>query len=447
MRRAISQSIDRDALAEEVLGGTRSPLSAIVPSSIPGSQDGACDHCRTDPEGAAALLEEAEVELPDVLTFTHNRGATQAAIARRVARRRGGRAGRRGGATTARPRRVRARGRGPGRRRGSGSGGRSTRPSPGPTSIRCSTPGTSVSTTCRGTPTRRPTRSSTPAGPHPTRTPRSGRSGPPNDASSTPSPWSRWSRRTGRRSSRPRCRAWCGTPPAGSIWHACGWSRQRDPRRPCGAAPSVPPRWRACWLTATVPPLATRSGSRSRASGGTGRRARLRAVSSKEGGGSSPLSRTWQLDPSSSVETHRMSAPDRCRGRSPVPETHLTPSPAVLVRESPRALPEHVSTPGRTCSVAEDRSRATSAAVAWSPSSARAQNLHRHGGIGVTEPFADDLHRTPAPRERGAGSCGPCGRSWPCARRWSAGNTPRRRMSGPSVRQPSRRLPLASRPR
>jgi oligopeptide transport system substrate-binding protein len=85
VRRAISQSIDRDALADEVLGGTHLPAAAIVPEGIPGSQVGACDHCRTDPEGAAALLEDAEVELPDALTFTHTRGATNAAIAERVA--------------------------------------------------------------------------------------------------------------------------------------------------------------------------------------------------------------------------------------------------------------------------------------------------------------------------------------------------------------------------
>jgi oligopeptide transport system substrate-binding protein len=85
VRRAISQSIDRDALADEVLEGTHLPAAAIVPSGIPGSQDGVCDHCRTDPEGAAALLEDSEVDLPDRLTFTHNSGATNTAIAERIA--------------------------------------------------------------------------------------------------------------------------------------------------------------------------------------------------------------------------------------------------------------------------------------------------------------------------------------------------------------------------
>jgi ABC-type oligopeptide transport system substrate-binding subunit len=85
VRRAISQSIDRDALADEVLDGSRQAADRIVPPPIPGSQDGACDHCRTDPEGASALLADAEVELPDLLTFFHNRGAAQAAIADRIA--------------------------------------------------------------------------------------------------------------------------------------------------------------------------------------------------------------------------------------------------------------------------------------------------------------------------------------------------------------------------
>jgi oligopeptide transport system substrate-binding protein len=86
VRRAVSQSIDRAALAEEVLGGTRAPADRIVPPSVPGSQAGVCDHCRFDPEGAAALLEEAGIELPESLTLTYSRGATNTAIAERAAR-------------------------------------------------------------------------------------------------------------------------------------------------------------------------------------------------------------------------------------------------------------------------------------------------------------------------------------------------------------------------
>lgn len=56
VRRAVSLAIDRDALAGDVLQGTRVPASAIVPPSIPGSQAGACTYCRHDPEEAARLL-------------------------------------------------------------------------------------------------------------------------------------------------------------------------------------------------------------------------------------------------------------------------------------------------------------------------------------------------------------------------------------------------------
>ncbi|MEX1179143.1 MAG: ABC transporter substrate-binding protein [Nitriliruptor sp.] len=85
LRRAISQSIDRDRLAGEVLGGSRAPADRIVPPGVPGSQVGACDHCRHDPEGAAALLTEAELELAGPLTVTYSRGATNTAVAEQVA--------------------------------------------------------------------------------------------------------------------------------------------------------------------------------------------------------------------------------------------------------------------------------------------------------------------------------------------------------------------------
>jgi oligopeptide transport system substrate-binding protein len=85
VRRALSQSIDRDAIADEIFNDTRRPADRIVPEGIPGSQAGACDHCRYDPEGAAALLAEAEIELPEQLEFTYNRGASNAAVAERIA--------------------------------------------------------------------------------------------------------------------------------------------------------------------------------------------------------------------------------------------------------------------------------------------------------------------------------------------------------------------------
>ena len=84
VRRAISLSIDRDAIADDVMQGIRAPADAIVPPPIPGSQRRPCDHCHHDPEAARALLEEAEIEL-EALTLTHNRGRTHAAIAEAMA--------------------------------------------------------------------------------------------------------------------------------------------------------------------------------------------------------------------------------------------------------------------------------------------------------------------------------------------------------------------------
>lgn len=84
VRRAISLSIDRDKLADEVMQGTRVAADSLVPPPVPGSQRGACDHCRHAPDEAQALLEAAEVDL-EALTLTHMRGRTHAAIAESMA--------------------------------------------------------------------------------------------------------------------------------------------------------------------------------------------------------------------------------------------------------------------------------------------------------------------------------------------------------------------------
>jgi oligopeptide transport system substrate-binding protein len=88
VRRAISLSIDREALAEEVMQGTRLPATSLVPPSIPGAQADACTYCRHDPEAARAELEAEEgeeaIELTE-LRLTHNRGRTHTAIAEAMA--------------------------------------------------------------------------------------------------------------------------------------------------------------------------------------------------------------------------------------------------------------------------------------------------------------------------------------------------------------------------
>lgn len=84
VRRALSLSIDRERLADEVFEGARQAADAIVPAPVPGSQPGVCDHCHHDPEQARQLLEQAEAGI-DELTLTYNRGSTHTAIAERMA--------------------------------------------------------------------------------------------------------------------------------------------------------------------------------------------------------------------------------------------------------------------------------------------------------------------------------------------------------------------------
>lgn len=87
VRRALSQSLDRDRLVDEVFDGGAVAADRFLPPSLPASQPGTCDHCRTDPEGAAALLEDAGIDLTDAppLVVTHNRSARHAAVAEQVA--------------------------------------------------------------------------------------------------------------------------------------------------------------------------------------------------------------------------------------------------------------------------------------------------------------------------------------------------------------------------
>jgi ABC-type oligopeptide transport system substrate-binding subunit len=81
VRRALSMAIDRSAIAEELLDGTRVPADRLVPAGIPGSTPETCPYCVHDPEAARALLEGRELE-PIALAF--NTHPAQEAIARAV---------------------------------------------------------------------------------------------------------------------------------------------------------------------------------------------------------------------------------------------------------------------------------------------------------------------------------------------------------------------------
>jgi len=61
VRQAISMSIDRQLIVDQVLNGLAYPSTDIVTPPIPGSRDDACGYCVYDPEQAKTLLDEAGV--------------------------------------------------------------------------------------------------------------------------------------------------------------------------------------------------------------------------------------------------------------------------------------------------------------------------------------------------------------------------------------------------
>jgi ABC-type transport system substrate-binding protein len=61
-RQALSLSIDRELIIEQVLNGLAESSTDIVTPPIPGSRDDACEFCTYDPERAQQLLEESGVD-------------------------------------------------------------------------------------------------------------------------------------------------------------------------------------------------------------------------------------------------------------------------------------------------------------------------------------------------------------------------------------------------
>ncbi|RZU61997.1 peptide ABC transporter substrate-binding protein [Zhihengliuella halotolerans] len=59
LRKAISMSIDREAIATSLLKGHSTPSDSLVPPSLASYREGACDACTFDPEEAKKLLESA----------------------------------------------------------------------------------------------------------------------------------------------------------------------------------------------------------------------------------------------------------------------------------------------------------------------------------------------------------------------------------------------------
>lgn len=76
VRQAISLSIDRQLIVDQVLNGLAYPSTDIVTPPIPGSRDAACEYCTYDPEKAKELIEEAGVDPSETtLQFYFNAGA------------------------------------------------------------------------------------------------------------------------------------------------------------------------------------------------------------------------------------------------------------------------------------------------------------------------------------------------------------------------------------
>ncbi len=82
VRRAISLLIDRDALASDVLRGSRIAADALVPPGIPGREAATCGYCRRDVEAARMLLGEREL---GPITLVVNDNAIERSLAERVA--------------------------------------------------------------------------------------------------------------------------------------------------------------------------------------------------------------------------------------------------------------------------------------------------------------------------------------------------------------------------
>ncbi len=83
VRQAISLLIDRETIAEQVVGEGQTAAAEVVPPVFPAYRSPECDFCRFDPEHAQRLLEDRELGTIELVYFEepeHNR------VARRVQR-------------------------------------------------------------------------------------------------------------------------------------------------------------------------------------------------------------------------------------------------------------------------------------------------------------------------------------------------------------------------
>lgn len=70
LRRAISLSLDREAIAKAVPG--LAPATSFTPAGLPGHKDGSCSDCRYDPAGAKALFTSSGWDPKTPIEFTYS---------------------------------------------------------------------------------------------------------------------------------------------------------------------------------------------------------------------------------------------------------------------------------------------------------------------------------------------------------------------------------------
>ncbi|GAA3173426.1 ABC transporter substrate-binding protein [Blastococcus jejuensis] len=75
VRQAFSMAIDREAIAEAIFNGTRTPATSLIAPMIDGSREGACEYCTLDVEAANALLDEAGFDRSQPIDLWFNAGA------------------------------------------------------------------------------------------------------------------------------------------------------------------------------------------------------------------------------------------------------------------------------------------------------------------------------------------------------------------------------------
>jgi oligopeptide transport system substrate-binding protein len=75
VRQALSMAIDRQAIADAIFAGSRTPADAFVAPVVDGYREGACDACALDVERANQLLDEAGFDRSQPIELWFNAGA------------------------------------------------------------------------------------------------------------------------------------------------------------------------------------------------------------------------------------------------------------------------------------------------------------------------------------------------------------------------------------